>query len=48
MGRTPTLKFDRGTALLHKGGVADGRDMVSFNYHTKTCHESSIPHPQLV
>jgi transposase-like protein len=35
-------------ALLHKGGVADGRDMVSFNYHTKTCHESSIPHPQLV
>jgi 3-oxoacyl-[acyl-carrier protein] reductase len=39
-------EFDR--ALLHKGGVADGRDMVSFNYHTKTCHESSIPHPQLV
>jgi hypothetical protein len=35
-------------ALLHEERVADGRGMVGFNYHTKTCHETSIPHPQLV
>jgi hypothetical protein len=35
-------------ALLHEGRVAGGRDMVDFSYHTKTCHEISIPHPQLV
>jgi hypothetical protein len=35
-------------ALLHERGVASGRGMVNFSYHTKTCHETSIPHPQLV
>jgi hypothetical protein len=23
------------TALLHEGGVADGRDMVGFNHHNQ-------------
>lgn len=35
-------------ALLHEEGLRRGRHMVSFNYHTKICHEISIPHPQLV
>jgi Uma2 family endonuclease len=44
--RSPDLSFF--AALLHERGVASGRGMVNFSYHTKTCHETSIPHPQLV
>lgn len=44
----PPIAFTVEEALLHEGGLRKGRHMVSFNYHTKTCHETSIPHPQLV
>jgi hypothetical protein len=35
-------------ALLHEEGLRKGEEMVSFDYHTKNCHETSISHPQLV
>jgi len=37
-----------GAALLHEEGLRKGEEMVSFDYHTKNCHETSIAHPQLV
>jgi len=37
--------IDRNKALLYARGVAEGRDMINFSDHTKTCHEASIPQP---
>lgn len=42
-GRIRFFVSDR--ALLHESGNGEGQERANFNYHTKPCHETSIPHP---